>query len=230
MSKSRKTIVATIAAVAAVAIVYSFAVAENPATGAPDASPAGQKIIPSPIPGWVQKEVQIRMPVLVPEGMPVGPPDGAVFGVPPQMPFVPPVPGPDFVPPWVPDWAKRGIPVPPGFPFPMTQVTPGSADPGSLKVQDRQMTDSLGRQYSMRERTWTTNGVPYRELTIVDPPAQTSELADSPNGQVTAPTALRTKLRSSLMPARRMSRLRHHRCPIHQMSQRPLRLSLRTNR
>lgn len=184
MSKSRKTIIAAMATVAAVALVYNFAVAENPAIGTPGASPADQEIIPSPIPGWVQKEVQIRMPVMVPEGMPVGPPEGVAFGVPPQMPFVPPVPGPDFVPPWVPEWAKQGIPAPPGFPFPMTQVTPDTADPGSLRVQDRQMTDSAGGKYLMRERTWTTNGVPHRELTIVDPPAQTSELPDSPNGPV----------------------------------------------
>ncbi len=181
MLQSKKTIIATIAAAVAVVLVYNFAVAGDPANSRPNASSPGQKVTPSPIPGWVQKEMQFRMPVLVPQGMPVGPPEGIVFGTPPQMPFGPPVPGPEFVPPWVPDWAAQGMPVPPAFPFPMPQVTPSSADPGSLKVQERRIPDNLGGQYMMRERTWTTDGIPHRELMIVDPPARTSSLPKPPN-------------------------------------------------
>jgi len=188
MLQSKKTIVAAIAAAVAVILVYNFAVAEDPTYSTPNASTADQTVTPSPIPGWVQKEIQFRMPVMVPQGMPVGPPEDIVLGAPPQMPFAPPIPGPDFVPPWVPEWAKQGIPVPPGFPFPMTQVTPKSADPGSLKVQERRIPDSLGGQYLMRERTWTTDGIPHRELTIVDPPAQASSLPIPPKGPTTPQT------------------------------------------
>ena len=201
MLQSKKTIVVAIAAAVAVCLVYNFAVAEDPAYSTPGASSADQEIIPSPIPGWVQKEIQFRMPVLVPKGMPVVPPEDFVLGTPPQTPFAPPIPGPDFVPPWVPDWAKQGIPVPPGFPFPTAQATPDSADPGSLKTQERRITGGLGGQYLMRERTWTTDGVPHRELTIVDPPAQASSLPDPPNGSATSSEANKnTKAEQKTVP------------------------------
>jgi hypothetical protein len=70
----------------------------------------------------------------------------------------------------------------------MNRVTPESADPGSLKVQERRITDSLGGQYLMRERTWTSDGIPHRELTIVDPPTQASSSPNPPTGPTNTQT------------------------------------------
>jgi hypothetical protein len=185
MSKSKKTIVAVIAAVIGVAMVYKLAVAEDPGMGTTTGNQADETAIQSPIPGWVQKEIQFRMPVFVPQGVPVGPPDEVTLGAPLGMPFAPPVPGPDFVPPWVPEWARQGMPIPPAFPFPMAEVTPDSADAGSLQVKEHRVPDNFGGQVLMRERTWTTDGIPHRELTIVDPPSQESSLPDPSKGPAT---------------------------------------------
>ena len=174
---AKKAIIAALAAGVAVCALYRFAVADVPVGEDESSSTSNQSVRPSSdptpappvIPGWVQKEIHIRMPMLVPEGMPIMPPIDS-----------------GFAPPFLPDWVEGGMPVPPaGFPFAIDQATPESADPGSLKVKRRRLRNQAGGEYLLLERTWTKGGVLHRDLTLIDPspevslPNQTQPAAES---------------------------------------------------
>ena len=146
---------------------------------------AGRKAnaLPNPLPGWVQKDIEIRVPMLVPERLADGllPPN---FTAPsqPKFPFpptamaqcmAPPVAVPKLsIPSQTPDlpaWARAGFWLPSvmQFPqFPAFELKPDKVDEGSLRFEDTLMPDGQGGHLRIRVRTWTSHGIPCRDLTL----------------------------------------------------------------
>lgn len=76
--------------------------------------------------------------------------------------------------PWTPCWPPRvpGLPkvFPQGLLLPGADASmPSAVDPGSLRVTEKTQPDSTGRQYILRERTWTSHGVQHHEVSILWP-------------------------------------------------------------
>ena len=135
----------------AVAAAGNQAIAVTPAATGKAIQPTPQVLVvpPEAIPALIQKQIQQQIqlhqqiqkqmpPILVPKGFPV--------------PLGPPA------------WALERLPL-----MPLPQVVPlelkrGPVDPGSLRVDKRAVPDGAGGQYLIEERTWTSLGVPHREI------------------------------------------------------------------
>lgn len=129
-------------AIAAVVVASHEVTAATPSTAGKAIQPGPQVLVvpPEAIPALIQKQIQQQMPpILVPKGFPVplGPPAWVLR----QMPLIPVLP--------------KVLPL---------ELKRGPVDPGSLKITKRAVPDGVGGQYLVEERTWTSLGVPCREI------------------------------------------------------------------
>lgn len=101
-------------------------------------SPAPQQLAWTPDGRWVQKEINFRTPVIVPEGFPLPPPpcpDGHL------------------------GWGFSTPPLPPHFPaLPPAELPASETDSGSLRVDEQVEIDAAGNRWLVQRKTWTSRG------------------------------------------------------------------------
>lgn len=128
-------------------------VENRPAEPGPAANP-GPRDIPV-APGWVQREVQFSMPMVVPEGFPMPTPPAAMMkGFHPHPHFAP----------HTPDWVRQQMAA--HHEMMIKSMTPPPIDPGSLNRRKILIPDGYGGQVEAIESTWTSNGTLCREIAI----------------------------------------------------------------
>ena len=145
MSRTTKTnLLIVCLAVTAVVVTGHQVTAATPSVVGKAIQPGPQVLVPvfppEAIPAWIQKQIQQQMPpILVPKGFPVplGPPAWMLK----RMPLIPPFP--------------KMLPL---------ELKRAPVDPGSLRIAKRVVPDGVGGQYLIEERTWTSRGIPCREI------------------------------------------------------------------